>query len=55
MAFKMGQYPEDSSYKTDLHSKKKGEEEKKKINKKISQQQRMMVFLNYIKVANSFA
>lgn len=29
MAFKMGQFPEDSCYKTDLHSKKKGEEEKK--------------------------
>lgn len=23
MAFKMGQFPEDSRYKTDLHSKKK--------------------------------
>lgn len=33
MAFKMGQFPEDSCYKTDLHSKKKGEEEKKKLKK----------------------
>lgn len=37
MAFKMGQFPEDSCYKTDLHSKKKREEEKKKLKKKWNQ------------------
>lgn len=30
MAFKMGQFPEDPHYKTDLHSKKKEEDQKKK-------------------------
>lgn len=32
MAFKMGQFPEDSYYKTDLHSKTKGGEGKEAEN-----------------------
>lgn len=34
MAFKMGQFPEDSCYKTDLHSKKRGGKKKLKKNLK---------------------
>lgn len=49
MAFKMGPFPEDSPYKTDLHSKMTGEEEKKI---KISHQQETIQFFNSIKAAN---